>query len=961
VIAFGPFRLVPAELRLMDGDTPIHVGSRALGILIELAEHAGQLVSRDELIARVWPDTTVDAGSVRVHVSALRRALGDGQAGRRYITNIPGRGYRFVAPISLTDDAIDSATDPAADPGPRHEPPTVRPATATPVHNIPAPLTRMLGRTEIVATVAAELSRRRLVTIVGPGGIGKTTVALAVARAMTASYADNVRFLDLASLADPGLVTSALASMLGLAVSSDNAIPGLTSFLRDKNMLLVLDNCEHLIDAAAGLAADILKAAPGVNILATSREPLRTEGERVHRLSPLGVPPAAAELTAAAAIAYPAVQLFVQRATESADDFELTDADAPAVAAICRRLDGIALAIELAAGRVDAFGIRGLAELLADRFDLLTRGRRTAVSRHQTLRATLDWSHETLPESERVTFRRLAIFAGSFTLAAASAVAADTPTGVADVIDDVANLAAKSLIAADVGRDVVCYRLIETTRAYALGKLTESGEREPIARRHAAYVRDLIARAAAESTQQPTAAWLAAYSDQIDNVRAALEWAFSPKGDAAIGVALTVAAVPLWMHLSLPEECRRRVEQALADGRGAISRDPRLDMQLFAALGAALLYTKGPGAEIDAAWTRTLAIAETLGDTDHRLRAIWGLLTNRLNNYEIRKGLALAEQFRAVAAHSSDPNDALIGDRLIGGTLFFLGEQTRARQCIEHMLSHYSPPIHRSYVIRFQFVQPVRARATLAEILWLQGFPDQARQMAELNVEQARSIDHALTLCTALGQAACPIALLSGELAAAERFVAALLEHSARHDLARWHAWGRCFNGILMIKQGSLDDGVRLLRTTLHDMPATALALRYTGFLAELADALGRVDEAVQGIAVIDAALAHAERTEDRWCIAELLRVRGALALQETGRDAATTAERLFGESLAWARRQEVPAWELRTATSLARLFHDQGRTDNARQALAPIYGRFSEGFDTADLKSAKALLDQLQ
>src|SRR5262249_16642771 len=221
---------------------------------------------------------------------------------------------------------------------------------------------------------------------------------------------------------DRPLVPSALAFVLGLAIRSDNPISGLVAFLRDKKMLLVLDSCEHVIDAAASLAEQVLRGAPGVHMLTTSREALRAQGERVQRLGPLGVPAVSVGLTAAEAMTYPAVQLFVERATESLDTFELTDADARVVADICRPLDGIALA----AGRVDAFGVRGLAARLDDRFRLLTHGRRTALPRHQTLSATLDWSYEHLPESERVVLRRLAVFAGGFTLDAAQAITAST-------------------------------------------------------------------------------------------------------------------------------------------------------------------------------------------------------------------------------------------------------------------------------------------------------------------------------------------------------------------------------------------------------------------------------------------------------------------------------------------------------------------------------------------------------
>src|SRR5262245_45478555 len=344
------------------------------------------------------------------------------------------------------------------------------------MHDLPAPPARMLGRDDIVNSLVSQLPQRRFITVVGPGGIGKTTVALAVAHKSVTSYDDGVRFVDLAPLTDPLLVPSALAFVLGVAIRSDDPIPGLVASLRDKKMLLVFDSCEHVLNVAVSLAEQVLRGAPGVHILATSREVMRAEGERVQRLGPLGVPATTAGLTAADALAYPAVQLFVERATESLDTFELTDAEAEVVADVCRRLDGIALAIELAAGRVDAFGVKGLAAHLDDRFRLLTGGRRTALPRHQTLSATLDWSYEQLPEPERVVLRRLAVLAGGFTLDAARAIAAGPDIDAGTIDEHVANLVAKSLVTADIGDGVLHYRLLETTRAYGLVKLKEAGE-----------------------------------------------------------------------------------------------------------------------------------------------------------------------------------------------------------------------------------------------------------------------------------------------------------------------------------------------------------------------------------------------------------------------------------------------------------------------------------------------------
>src|SRR4051812_3294980 len=311
-IAFGPFRLLPAQRLLLEGDNPVRLGSRAFDILATLLERPGEVIGKDELVSRAWPKTFVEDSNLKIQVSALRRTLGDGQGGRRYIATIPGRGYNFVAPVRV------------------ERPPQVPlPATIAlaAAHNLPLAATRMIGRDEAVATLVSRLSRERLLTIVGPGGIGKTTVALAVAEGLVADYEHGVWLVDLAPLGDPRLVPSAVGTVLGLEIRAENPLPGLVAALRDRRMLLLLDNCEHVIDAAASLAAAVLTAVPGVNILATSREPLGAVGERVHRLGPLGIPPTSSELTAAEAAAFPAVQLFVERVTAIVEDFAVTEAN----------------------------------------------------------------------------------------------------------------------------------------------------------------------------------------------------------------------------------------------------------------------------------------------------------------------------------------------------------------------------------------------------------------------------------------------------------------------------------------------------------------------------------------------------------------------------------------------------------------------------------------------------------
>ena len=506
--SFGPFRFFPARQLLLEGETPVRLGSRALELLAALVERPGELVSKDELTRRVWPNTVVEESNLKVNVAALRRALGEGQPGRRYIATVSGRGYRFAAPVERAEP----------------ETPSMRQGTAAGrAHNLPASSTRTIGRADTIHALFRLLQQHRLVTIVGPGGIGKTTVALAAAETRIAAYRHGVWLVDLALLADPQFLPSAVASALGLKIHSENVLAWLTACLRDKQMLIILDSCEHVIDAAASLAEQIIGCGIGVHILATSREPLRAKAELVHRLSPLASPPASSGLTAAEALTFPAIQLFVERAAESLGGFELSDADAPLVAEICQKLEGIALAIELTATRIDAFGVKGLSDLLEDRFRLLRQGRRTAMSRHRTLAAALDWSYGFLPEDERVILRRLSIFAGPFTLEAANAVTADTTIAVPEVAEGVANLVAKSLVSADVSGAAAHYRLLNITRAYALEKLTESGEHGTLARRHAEYFCDVLSRPKRNGSRGRQPNELADCGRQIDNLRAALD------------------------------------------------------------------------------------------------------------------------------------------------------------------------------------------------------------------------------------------------------------------------------------------------------------------------------------------------------------------------------------------------------------------------------------------------------
>jgi len=575
---FPPFRLDTVNQCLWRGggaaEERILLAPKAFDVLRYLVEHPGRLVTHDELFEALWPKTYVQPEVLKSHIAAIRAVLGDDARKPRFIETMSRRGYRFIAPVTEGGSASHATA--------RENSATVTtPAGPAPSRttNLPETVSELIGRDADLRQIRALVSEQRLVSLVGAGGIGKTRLALKVGKDLLPDFADGIFVAELGPLSSADLVPAAVASALGLShVATTRSPEAVARAVGSKTLLLVIDNCEHLIEAAARMAEALLRASPGVSLLATSREPLRVSGEYVYRVPSLDVP-AEDPQSMEEVFGHSAVRLFVSRARAAEPRYVAERRVAAATAAICRRLDGIPLAIELAAARIVAFGVDGVAALLDDRFRLLAGGSRT-LPRHQTMRATLDWSYELLSEPERVVLRRLGVFVGAFTLDAASAVAASVEIPAGDVEDSVANLVGKSLVGADVGGPIVHYRLLETTRTYAREKLIESAEFHHVARRHAEYYRDLFLRADAELEARPTGEWLASYRPCIDNLRSALDWAFSRSGDVGIGVALAAATVPLWTQLSLLTECRARVEQAIAVLGHQVAVDPRRDVSL---------------------------------------------------------------------------------------------------------------------------------------------------------------------------------------------------------------------------------------------------------------------------------------------------------------------------------------------------------------------------------------------
>jgi predicted ATPase/DNA-binding winged helix-turn-helix (wHTH) protein len=950
VASFGSFQLFPSARAIEKAGVPLALGARALDILMVLVEHAGEVVSHKELMSRAWRGLVVDPSNLRVHVSSLRKALGDLDDTPRYIANVAGQGYCFVAPVAHGAAASAPARAPEYPCG-----------AARRRLVLPPKLARMVGREDAVRIIAADVIADRFVSIIGPGGMGKTTVAVAVAHAMLEEFADAVCFVDIGMVTDAKLVAATIASTLGLTIQTDDALATLMECLRTLRILLVLDNCEHVIDASATLAELIFEAAPGAHILATSREALRVEGEHVYWLPPLASPAPDSSLKAVDVLEFPAVKLFMERAAASGKRLDLGDADAAVIAGICGRLDGIALAIEVAAGRVGMHGILGTADLLEKGLGLHWQGRRTAHPRHQTLQALLDWSYGYLSESEQVVLRRLSLLVGAFTIDTARAIACDAALVEEQVVDALDHLVAKSLVsfmAAD--GSVTRYRLLETTRVYAVKKLGESGEREGVARRHATHFARYLDSICGGRIDFPHDDRPPSLNDYLGNVRAALAWCFAGSepasavavepGRARLCVELAAASIPLLLELSLLNECLQWSVKALAlvDDTTLGSKH---EMVLQEARAISAMWTRGNGDDVRAAIARGLQIAQKRAEPSSTLRLLVGLHMFLFRIGDFRSSRAVAEALATVAPNHADDSYAIIADWLRGSSEHFIGNQSAARRHFEAGFSHTGP----RNVELFGLDYRVRALVPFARVLWLTGSPDRATETARQAIAEAARLSKPLNVCFSLLYAA-PVFLWCGDYASANDVLEQLTAHPNWRALPTLHATALALQGELEFCRGEPEQGIALLTPALQAMRSdrqNILRARTACALAEALAAVGRLDQARS---VVDEAIAEIPAGEEPLNLPELLRIKASILLAGRKPDDAE-AENCLMQSLACAGRQAATSWELRTAMALARFRTQRGASEHARQTLAAVYDRFTEGYETADLKAAKQLL----
>lgn len=538
---FAGFELRPRERMLLQEGKPAVVGPRAFDLLVALVERAGNLVTKDELLDRVWPRLVVEENNLQVQVSALRKVLGSDA-----IATVSGRGYRFAHAVTLDGNDVHS-----------HLPP----------RGVPQAATSFVGREAELRECARLFDDSRLVTLVGVGGIGKTRLSIELAATVAGRFSDGVAFVELAPLEDPRSVVGAVASVLGVVSDSTRSlVDALLQYLENRTQLVVLDNCEHLLGASASIAAQLLRSCKGVTLLATSREPLRIPGESVYQVPTLPSPHAAGDLAPEALRDFGAVALFVDRASALDRGFALTSDNAADIAEICRKLDGMPLALELAASRVRVMPVKTIAEHLNEQFRLLVGGDRSALPRQHTMRATLDWSYRLLSESERSLFRRLSVFAGGFEFDAAEVVGAGDNVGAGDVLYLLAELVDKSLIAFEPRLNR--YRMLEPVRQFALERLVEAGEatdaRDAHLRFHVGWARS----AGSEIRTHRQAQLMARIVAERDNFAIAFAHARDKTDGGPDGLAMTY---PILTALSLAgnlDLCRRLGREALAHAGG---------------------------------------------------------------------------------------------------------------------------------------------------------------------------------------------------------------------------------------------------------------------------------------------------------------------------------------------------------------------------------------------------------
>lgn len=939
---FGPFKLYVEERRLERDGNMVQIGSRALDLLLILVESAGETVDKREFLSRVWPGMVVEESSVRAHIAGLRKALGDGINGARYITNVPGRGYCFVAPVRRTQggsnaQSVETEMPQRGDHAPIGLPPT---------------LERIVGRADTLAELAERLKSRRFLSLVGAGGIGKTTVAISLANSISDRFDASPVYVDLAVVGD-GTVLAALASGLGVRADDGDLASAILGVLKEQRTLLVLDGCEHVIEGAASICERIFFEAPLTSLIATSREALRVEGEFIFRLQPLELPPEGAENDVAQLSRYPAVQMFLERAT--AAGLEPTrGAEIAVVAHLCRQLDGLPLALELAAARASSFGISGLAELLEQRFGLHWQGRRTAHPRHQTLSAMLEWSYQLLSPDEQRLLRQLSVFRGLFSVQDVLAVALSKGEHGGDLIDILDSLVGKSLVASG-GETQSRYRLLDTTRAFASVRLDESDDQVQVMRSHAQWIASKLEHSLTEGLISFYAKGSRTSIDHLGDIRSALTWSFSDKENSRLAIRLAASACHVLLSMSLLDECGKWAELGL---KWSEAEDDQLvyELPLQAAFAVSLAFGADDHNVIRSAIARGLEIAISHSDHSHQMWLLAGLHLLEVRTGNVSKMLEVAEKAQILSTQSGDAQMRQLAEWMLGMSHHLAGRQNIALSLCDPVVS--SPGKLQPSLLLFGIDQRIRAIIIRMRALWLAGFPDQAIKLAHTAVSEGAQSKSSVTHCLSLIYAS-TVFLWAGEWAAAETTINSLTDQTSRHGLAHYKRIAACMEGELWIRRGDIHDGVIRLEEQLKMLASEKQEILFWGFTNALAEGYALSSRPEQALSLISEALASYSSGTDRFDMPELLRIK-AMLLYQCDTNLLSDAHDLLWNAIALAKQQTSLSWMLRCATSLMKLPLSPKQRIAASDLIANSLATFSEGFFSLDYRRAKETLDSM-
>ncbi len=910
IVRFGPFSLDLARRLLFEGETRVRLGSRAIAILAALVEKAGGLATKEELVRIAWPETFVEEVNLRVHLSAIRRALRDSAETPTYIANVSGRGYRFIAPLSGTPVRTARAVQSSAP--------------------LPGALVQLIGRDDSLLAVADMTRAHRLVTIVGPGGMGKTTLAAEIARRIRERFADGVAFVDLVGLTDGAQLAARIVGALGLPDDSNVSLETLGHGTPDLDRLVLLDGCEQLIDAAALVAESLLRAVPGTRILATSSEPLRAANEHVYRLPPLDLPPSD-NVDLGEALSYSAIRMLVDRIRAGDESVRFTDRDARLLVAISRRLDGLPLAIDMAAARIQVFGLHEVRERLDHGIEFLVDLRRTGVVRHRSMRGLLESNHDALTEDERVVLRRLAVFAGAFDLSDAGAVVTCAELTERRVVAAMSGLVAKSQLVTSRDATLVRYRLTRTLRTYAREHLTRSREFAYVAENHARLILARVASAIADWSTTSRAEWLESHGELAEEVREAMSWCFAQPGREALAAELTALAAPVLLRSGHYAEMRRHARSAL---KSSTALSPELRFRLHLLLATLTEDHVGPITTDRVLLAEAARLRDTLADPGIDAEFLLAKTALALRTGKLNHAATLAHRAADAAARATLPDLERTADRLAAEAHHYAGDHAQASR---HLRALLTAPDWRLPAPAAILTSPHKGalRVIEARQLWLMGRADQARHLLFEALNFAAE-DGPWPLCEAIALGACSLLLWCGEDDRAATYIVQLEREAEHAGFPHWLSWAALYRNVLLhrtVREGRRSEGTVTVQPTSYLQAETWVTL--TGSL--------------RGLAV-------APDTVSGWCRPEVIRATATTAAL-TG-DIAGASD-LFEEAIRLSRTQGALAWELRATTGLARLWRD-GRNTEAHDRLEDVLGRFAEGFGTSDVLAARALLRQL-